>query len=179
MPRHKNFEIKTPISNFKEVRSFAKNLYIHYKKKNFIIEYQKDIYFKIQSGRLKLRIINKKIGELILYDRKETKKLRVSKYIISRTEDFKNLNTILSNFFKVIVIVEKLREIYIFNNIRIHLDKVKNLGEFLEFEIIYNNFNKAKKQMIFLIDYFKLDKHKFINHSYSDLLLEKNKLKGK
>jgi predicted adenylyl cyclase CyaB len=179
LPKHKNYEIKTPISNFNEIRSIVKNLSGQFKNKKSTMEYQKDIYFRTLSGRLKLRVINNRFGELIFYNRKESKKLRVSKYIISKTEDYKNLNAILSNFFKVVVIVEKIREIYIFDNIRIHLDKVKNLGEFLEFEIIYNDFNKVKKQMKLLIDYFNLDKHKFINHSYSDLLLEKNKLKGK
>ena len=75
--------------------------------------------------------------------------------------------------------MKKKREIFIFDNIRIHLDKVENLGEFLEFEIVYDNYEQAKKQMKFLINYFKLNRNNFINNSYSDLLLEKLKQKGK
>ena len=140
---------------------------------------QKDIYFKVPDGRLKLRIINSQSGELIFYKRKESKKIRVSNYIISRTKDFKNLSEILSVNFEILVIVKKKRKIFIFDNIRIHLDKVENLGEFLEFEIVYDNYEQAKKQMKFLINYFKLNRNNFINNSYSDLLIEKLKQKGK
>jgi len=126
-----------------------------------------------------LRIINSQSGELIFYKRKESKKIRVSNYIISRTKDFKNLSEILSLNFEILVIVKKERKIFIFDNIRIHLDKVENLGEFLEFEIVYDNYEQAKKQMKFLINYFKLNRNNFINNSYSDLLMEKLKQKGK
>ena len=71
------------------------------------------------------------------------------------------------------------QKIFLLENIRIHLDKVNNLGEFLEFEVVFNSFDKAKKQMMFLIDYFELNKRKFIKKSYSDLLLLKSKLKKK
>lgn len=126
-----------------------------------------------------MRIINSQSGELIFYKRKESKKIRVSNYIISRTKDFKNLSEILSLNFEILVIVKKERKIFIFDNIRIHLDKVENLGEFLEFEIVYDNYEQAKKQMKFLINYFKLNRNNFINNSYSDLLMEKLKQKGK
>jgi predicted adenylyl cyclase CyaB len=171
MPLKKNYEIKTPIYNYAEFKSAVLNL----SGKNKITrkkEIQKDIYYKIPTGRLKLRIINNKRGTLILYDRKESKKLRVSNYILTNTKDYENLHLILSKFFPVLVIVEKTREIFLLENIRIHLDKVKNLGEFLEFEVLFDSFAKAKKQMKFMIDYFGLDRKKFIKHSYSDLLLK-------
>jgi predicted adenylyl cyclase CyaB len=106
--------------------------------------------------------------------RKESKKLRVSNYILTNTKDFDNLHRTLSLLFPVLVTVEKVREIFLFDNIRIHLDKVKNLGEFLEFEVVFDSFQKARAQMKFLISYFKLDRKKFINNSYSDILLKKN-----
>jgi len=171
LSQKKNYEIKTPIQNYAEVKSAILSL----SEKNKITrkkEIQKDIYYAVPSGRLKLRIINRKRGTLILYDRKEAKKLRVSNYILSNTKDFENLHLILSKLFPVLVIVEKTREIFLLENIRIHLDKVKNLGEFLEFEVLFDSFEKAKKQMKFLIEYFRLDRKKFIKRSYSDLLLK-------
>jgi hypothetical protein len=77
----KNFELKIPIKNIegflKTVRKFLKN-----KKHKHFIELQNDIYYKLDSGRLKLRIINEKIGNLIYYNRNERNKKRVSNYII-------------------------------------------------------------------------------------------------
>ena len=178
MPQKKNYEIKTSIDNY----SATKNIVLKLSGKNKIIrkkEIQKDIYYRIPQGRLKLRIINNKSGTLILYNRNESKKLRVSNYILTNTKDFSNLHLTLSKLFPVLVIVEKVREIFLLENIRIHLDKVNNLGEFLEFEVVFNSFDKAKKQMMFLIDYFELNKRKFIKKSYSDLLLLKSKLKKK
>jgi predicted adenylyl cyclase CyaB len=173
MSQKKNYEIKTPVTNYSAVRSAVMKLF----EKNKITkkkEIQKDIYYSVPSGRLKLRIINKKHGTLISYLRKESKKLRVSNYLLTNTKDFDNLHRTLSLLFPVLVTVEKVREIFLFDNIRIHLDKVKNLGEFLEFEVVFDSFQKARAQMKFLISYFKLDSKKFINNSYSDILLKKN-----
>lgn len=171
MFKNKNFEIKSPVEDYFKTKSLVKKLSSRYTNKKFSTEIQKDIYFKVNSGRLKLRIINNNFGELIRYNRKESKKLRVSNYRIFKTKDYKNLFKMLSDLFEIMVIVNKKREICVIENIRIHLDKVKFLGEFLEFEIIYNDFGKSRKQMEFLIDYFSLDRKKFINNSYSDLLL--------
>ena len=62
---------------------------------------------------------------------------------------------------------------FIADNIRIHIDKVKGLGNFIEFEVIYNSFESAKKIMDDLINYFELVETGFIKGSYSDLLLKK------
>ena len=178
MPKLKNYEIKTPIDGIKDVNLVIGNLSKRLGNYKFSVQNQKDIYYKINTGRLKLRIINGKTGELIHYIRKETKKIRVSNYSICKINDGENLHNILSKIFNVNVIVEKHRKIYIFGNIRIHLDKVKNLGEFLEFEVVYTDFKEARKQMKFLIESFNLDRRKFINYSYSDLLLNKQNKKG-
>jgi adenylate cyclase class 2 len=178
MPQKKNYEIKTPVKNY----IVAKNKVLKLYEKNKIIrkkEIQEDIYYRIPSGRLKLRIINNKSGTLILYHRKESKKLRVSNYILTHTNDFNNLHLTLSKLFPVLITVKKVREIFLLDNMRIHLDKVNNLGEFLEFEVVFDSFEKAKKQMNFLIGYFELNRKNFINKSYSDLLLKKSKLKKK
>ena len=73
------------------------------------------------------------------------------------------------------VTVDKKREIFVYDNVRIHLDKVKGLGNFLEFEIVFSSMAKAKQQMKTLIKYFGLDEKKFIKNSYSDLLMQNEK----
>ncbi|MBL0107189.1 MAG: hypothetical protein IPP52_07875 [Ignavibacteria bacterium] len=53
----KNFEIKCRIRNL----SAIKEILVSDRSYKYSIEKQKDIYYKVKSGRLKLRIINEKI----------------------------------------------------------------------------------------------------------------------
>ena len=170
----KNYEIKISVKDIKELEKAVRKLLRSKKHKHFI-ESQKDIYYNIDGGRLKLRIINDEIGNLIYYNRNEHNKKRVSNYIISATKNFKELDEILRKLFYIFIIVDKRREIYTYDNVRIHLDKVKKLGSFLEIEVIYDSFKDAKKTMNDLVNYFSLNENEFIKDSYSDLF--KNKYK--
>lgn len=166
----KNLEIKYRIENPGSVRSLLKRN----NKFTFTSESQTDIYYKVPKGRLKLRIINGKKCQLIFYERNEKKTERISNYIISETNNISELESILKKVFDIIVTVKKHREIFIRDNIRIHLDKVKGLGSFLEIEIIYNNIHSAKKQLNEISEYIRLNKkNNFIKNSYSDLLIKR------
>ena len=171
--KSKNYEIKTRIDNYPRFQILAANFQSLCKKTERFTEFQRDIYYKVRSGRLKLRIINNNVGNLILYDRQETSGKRVSKYMISRTEDFNELDKILRTQFSVLTEVKKKREVFICDEVRIHLDRVKELGSFLEFEVIYTKLFSAKKRMSELIKYFGLNENEFIKHSYSDMVLSK------
>jgi len=137
----------------------------------FLKEKQIDVYYKVTQGRLKLRIINNKRGNLIFYERKEKTSKRISNYFISETKSFKELDKILRSQFEVLAIVHKQRDIFLENNTRIHLDTVKGLGKFLEIEVVYKDIVKAKKQMEQLIASLGLNEEDFIKESYSDLLI--------
>lgn len=172
MKENKNFEIKTKISDYEKFKKLSLNFS---KKILHFTEEQEDIYYKIKEGRLKLRIINQTKGNLIFYRRSNKTTKRVSKYIISETNNPESLKLILQNTLPVLITVRKKREIFIHKNIRIHLDKVVGLGNYLEFEIIFNSFANARKQMEDLISYFDLNEDNFIKVSYSDLLIKKKK----
>jgi predicted adenylyl cyclase CyaB len=163
----KNYEIKCRIDDRKKVTEIKKAL----SKYKHSIEKQTDIYYKTSNGRLKLRIIDDTSGSLIQYNRAEKKNKRISKYTISKTKDFRELDFILKKQFDTLVTVIKKRDVYINKNVRVHLDKVKNLGSYLEIEIIYERLSDAKKQMQELITKLELDETKFIKESYSDLLI--------
>ena len=165
----KNFEIKCRIRNLSEI----KKILVSDRSYKYSIEKQKDIYYKVKSGRLKLRIINEKNSDLIYYNRKEKNRERVSNFVISSTINFKELNFIMTEQFEVMVIVNKKREIFVKDNIRIHLDTVNKLGNFLEIEIMFKDLNKAKKMMSELKDMLNLNTKDFIKSSYSDLLINK------
>ena len=171
----KNYEIKFPVENYNQVKKKALALRGKFQSQNHYSEAQKDFYYKVKKARLKLRVINNSFGSLIFYDRPEEEGKRISEYLLERTKDHNEMKEILDNLFDELVTVSKKREIFIYDNIRIHLDKVKNLGVFLEFEIIFSSIDKAKKQMKEMIEHFGLDEDKFIKNSYSDLLLKENK----
>jgi predicted adenylyl cyclase CyaB len=173
----KNYELKVKLSNY-DVAKWKADSYIHkYKDKHHIFEKQKDIYYyKVDGRRLKLRIIDNEHGHLVYYDRKDTTNKRVSKYFLVETKNPLELDKILRKFLKVQLIVNKTREIFTAKNLRIHLDRIKGCGIFLEFEIIYNSLDEAKVLMKDLMKYFNIKRTDFIKESYSDLIL-KNKNK--
>ncbi len=170
MQSDKNYEIKCRVRNISKLIK----LLLSDKSYTYSEESQKDIYFKVKEGRLKLRIINSSEANLIFYKRSDKRKIRTSEYILSRTNDFRQLENILKSQFEKLAVVSKQRNIFIKDNVRIHLDKVKSLGEFLEIEIIYKDLRAAKKQMDFYIKFLGLNPVEFIKNSYSDLLIKKN-----
>jgi len=137
-------------------------------------DHQIDTYFTTEKGRLKLRE-GKIENSLILYNRIETKGLKKSEVILYKpNENIKSLKQILENTLKVWVIVDKTRKIFFIENVKFHIDKVKNLGNFIEIEAIDNigsiGEEKLRKQCNKYIDLLKVDSSNFIDKSYSDLI---------
>lgn len=76
------------------------------------------------------------------------------------------------------VVVSKKRDLFIYKNTRIHLDKIGELGEFIELETIFVKNSKEdelKKEHSWVIDYLGLNDLEKIKESYSDLMFLKNK----
>lgn len=175
----KNYELKVKLHNYDVAKWKAESYIKKYRDKQHIIETQKDIYYyKVGGKRLKLRIIDEKQGHLVYYNRKDTTDKRVSKYLLSQSSNPLELDEILRKFFKVQLVVIKIREIFTAKNIRIHLDRVQGIGIFLEFEIIYDSLDEAKEVMKDLMKHFQLKKSDFIKDSYSDLILKKKNKKN-
>lgn len=106
---NKNLEIKLKLDNASQILSIRNSLQNYSRS----VEKQIDIYYKVNKGRLKLRIINGNEGNLILYSRAEKNVERISHYTISKTKDFKELDFILSRQFEVLVkVLKKKRDIY-------------------------------------------------------------------
>ncbi|MBZ0199157.1 MAG: class IV adenylate cyclase [Ignavibacteriaceae bacterium] len=165
-----NLEIKVPVKSLSSIK----------KKLNKIdAEYagtlnQTDIYYKIKKGLLKLRIENGK-SQLIQYFRDEKSKDRWSDYrILELSSD--NAEEFLAGLFSAEVTVKKERKLYWYKNTRIHLDKVKGLGTFLELETKLTSGKKdARDRFNFLIKHLQLDVNNQIRKSYRDSLRKKNK----
>ncbi|MCE1166044.1 MAG: class IV adenylate cyclase [Bacteroidetes bacterium] len=173
MNYRKNLEIKTGIKNLASFRKKAAEYSRKAKSSRHFTEEQKDIYYNTGKGRLKLRIKNGKDGVLIYYKRSSASGKRVSNYFLSETSSPKELDSMMREMHGVKVIVEKKREIFLADNVRIHLDSVRGLGKYLEFEIIFNSIKNARRTLDGLIEHFNLDESAFIKGSYSDLLIKK------
>ncbi|MEW6654227.1 MAG: class IV adenylate cyclase, partial [Bacteroidota bacterium] len=94
---------------------------------------QKDIYYKTSKGLLKLRVEGKK-NTLIKYLREEKGK-RWSNYELLELRG-RNPEKYLESILKIEAVVEKKRKLYLYDNTRVHLDQVKELGQFLELETL-------------------------------------------
>jgi len=164
----KNLELKLKIESINEIRNRLADLGIKFESE---IE-QRDIYFSVSEGLLKLRVM-KDISELIRYKRDEGSENRWSNYEILEVSG-DDPEGFLRNFLVHEVTVEKVRELYMFGRTRIHLDRVKNLGCFLELESVVSGSDlEAKREFDAVVEKLHLDLNAQLKCSYHDLILEK------
>ena len=131
---------------------------------------QRDIYFKVSRGRLKLRTINNRSAELIFYKRPNKKGCRYSEYFILPVSNAKLTNELCSAAFGQKVIVDKKRRLFLFKNSRIHLDEVHGLGTFVEFEVLVKHGKRQAQKLLELLSVeFGIQRTATIAVSYSDL----------
>ncbi len=132
---------------------------------------QKDIYYSVPNGLLKLRIENGS-ESLIYYNRNEAAKNRWSDYHVAYMSS-KGSDKLFSSFLKTEVVVEKKRELYYYDDTRIHLDTVKHLGKFLELEtLVLNGKADAQKRFGKIKELLNLNDYEEIRSSYRDLLIK-------
>lgn len=98
---------------------------------------QRDTYFETRSGRLKLREnLSAATAELIAYERPTVDGIRVSRYrrvVVAAPAETLEL---LAGALGVSGVVEKERRLFLYRNVRIHLDEVEHLGTFVELEAV-------------------------------------------
>src|SRR5258706_3000083 len=95
-----------------------------------IIE-QRDVFFMVPQGRLKLHYINGH-GKLIAYMRDTVAEARPSDYRIFSTDEPQVLEEVLGRALSVVETVEKSRRLLIHRHTRVHLDDVAGLGRFVK-----------------------------------------------
>jgi adenylate cyclase, class 2 len=133
---------------------------------------QRDIYYSISGGRLKLRIIQHRSAELIYYRRPNKKGQRYSDYYVMPVSHVKMTDAFYTAAFGRQIVVEKQRRLYLYKNARIHLDTVRGLGTFIEFEVLVQFGKKQALTVLkFLSRQFSIKRSATIAASYSDLLL--------
>jgi predicted adenylyl cyclase CyaB len=96
---------------------------------------QRDVFFCVPHGRLKLRFADG-AAELIQYERADHAALRASDHHRLEVADGDALLSVLQRALGTAGEVRKMRQLYRLDNVRIHLDAVEDLGDFLELEAI-------------------------------------------
>jgi len=128
----RNVEIKARVRDLDDFGARLKAL----KPRKPRVLVQEDVFFPVPRGRLKLRILGPKSGELIYYDRPDRPGPKASEYEVVRTSEPGKLRAALTAAFGVRGIVKKVRMISLVGQTRVHLDDVGGLGLFAELEVV-------------------------------------------
>lgn len=164
-----NLEIKVPIEKPQKLKSIVE-------KAGGKLIYscrQIDVYYKIKNGRMKVRDSS---GErsVIFYNRVEDGSERWSRFEALKVDSAKLWIKFFDNFLDRLVVVDKHRTLYYLKNTRIHFDKIKNLGNYIELETkIVRTKEQARKEFNEICELLALDLNNQILESYSDLLLKR------
>lgn len=169
-----NIEIKARTDRHEEISVILKSKNADFKG----VDNQIDTYFKVGSGRLKLREGNIE-NQLIYYKRENTENPKQSDVILFKTDPGSSLKEILKQSLGILVVVEKKREIYFIDNVKFHLDYIEGLGTFVEIEAIDTDGTigkeKLSEQCNYYLDLLQIPHEDMIPDSYSDLLIKLHK----
>ncbi len=137
-------------------------------------DHQIDTYFRVPCGRLKLREGDIE-NALVQYDRPDSPGPKVSRCTIVPVQPGNQFKEALSRALGVLTVVDKIRDIFWLENVKIHLDQVKGLGCFLEIEAqdVDGTRDEAvlRQQCEALMRQFEIQADDLIQSSYSDMLL--------
>ncbi|HTY64635.1 MAG TPA: class IV adenylate cyclase [Acidobacteriota bacterium] len=97
---------------------------------------QEDTFFHSPNGRLKLRVLQSGPAQLIQYDRPDQQGPKRSNYQVFETNEPESLKSTLSRAFGIRGVVRKERLLYLVGQTRVHLDRVEQLGNFVELEVV-------------------------------------------
>lgn len=168
-----NVEIKAKCKNLATIKDILMANQADFKG----TDHQIDTYFKVTNGRMKFREGNIE-NALIHYDRPDLVGPKKSNYILYQPQANSSLKELLIRANGILVVVDKLRSIFFIENVKFHVDEVKNLGSFMEIEAIDANDSIGEEKLLQQCQYYMnllgISESDLIDNSYSDLLLHTN-----
>ena len=136
-------------------------------------DHQVDTYFHVPYGRLKLREGSIE-HSLIHYHREDRAGIKTSHVSLYRPDPDPALKEILTAALGVRIVVDKQRDIYYEDNVKIHVDHVEGLGSFLEVEAIQRSTEHTEEtlqqQCDMYASLFDVQEEEYISVSYADLV---------
>jgi adenylate cyclase class 2 len=140
---------------------------------------QRDTYFHAVQGRLKLREAPPEPAELIAYARAELAGPKVSLYRIVPVSDHVALVDALADALGVRIVVEKVRRLLLWRNVRIHLDRVTGLGDFVEIEAVATSpggLEVERDRVEQLCEALGIADERLVATGYADLLIRRGRV---
>lgn len=167
-PRRANIELKARYPDHEKAAEIAERIGA----RRVHREIQTDTYFSTGLYRLKLR--ESSLGDhwLIGYQRPNEPGARKSSYRLEKIPDPGAKRKILARTMGVKTVVRKQRTLYLVGPVRIHLDRVEGLGNFIEFEAVLSAAfpdSAAHRRVEELREEFGIPDEDLISGSYSDL----------
>jgi adenylate cyclase, class 2 len=135
---------------------------------------QRDTYFEVSRGRLKLREEAGVAAQLIAYERADLPGEKESRYRLVEVGEAAEMREALGAVLGISVVVSKVRRLFLFDGVRIHLDRVDELGDFIEFEGVVADGDDSEVfagRLADLRQAFRIRDEDLLGGSYSDLLL--------
>ena len=165
----RNVEVKARLHRLDVAREDAERLGARFMWR----DEQVDRYYEVgDARRVKLRTCGRAPAELIRYARPETAGVRASEYEVVPVRD-EEAQACLVPKTRPLVVVRKQRELWLLDNVRIHLDVVDGLGTFLELEAVVDAAHdeaRCRAQVHALLPAFGIGETDCVRASYSDLL---------
>jgi predicted adenylyl cyclase CyaB len=170
----RNVEIKARVDDMERTRRLAANA----ADRGPETITQRDTFFEVEVGRLKLREFSDSEGELIYYRRPDSVGPKESQYERTPVSNAPALLDLFSKRLGVLGCVRKRRLVYWVERTRIHLDGVEGLGNFLELEVVLNEqepYEAAVREVEMLMDRLEIETATLVSDAYIDLLHRRQK----
>lgn len=164
-----NIEVKARVRDFAALSARAAEL------SDATVEVipQEDTFFVMAKGRLKLRELAPDRAQLIYYERPNRDGPKRSDYSLFETRDPKALRELLARALGVRGTVKKIRHLYSIGQTRVHLDKVTDLGDFMELEVVLKPGQSDEEGHVVaerLLEELGVDQQDLMDSAYMDLL---------
>jgi predicted adenylyl cyclase CyaB len=164
-----NIEVKARVRDFAALSARAAEL------SDATVEVipQEDTFFVMAQGRLKLRELAPDRAQLIYYERPNRDGPKRSDYSLFETRDPKALRELLARALGVRGTVKKIRHLYSIGQTRVHLDKVTDLGDFMELEVVLKPGQSDEEGHVVaerLLEELGVDQQDLMDSAYMDLL---------
>lgn len=142
---------------------------------------QHDTFYRMPFGKFKLRRFDGGNSELIVYFRRDSFGPKQSKYFrFTLARGIHRALQPIGRLWPKVGDVRKTRELFMYGETRIHLDRVEGLGKYVEFEVVLRSDDKSAlkcgmQTAEYLMSNLGIEDSDLVSKAYIDLLPRSNR----